>query len=186
MSEGTLLLIFVTLQRWGEFHWDRDNTRRLVAQGAVEVARTHYPLLIIVHAGWLAGVWLVGYDRPIELPFLVAFLIVEVGRAWVLWSLGRRWTTRIIVLPGAPLVAAGPYRLTKHPNYVIVAAEMVLVPARPRSTRLCAGGGRDLHRLDHVRAYSGREHRAGAARSAQRRVGQPRRAVVSLPPAREP
>jgi len=128
MSEGTLLLIFVTLQRWGEFHWDRDNTRRLMAQGAVEVARTHYPLLIIVHAGWLAGVWLVGYDRPIEVPFLVAFLIVEIGRAWVLWSLGRRWTTRIIVLPGAPLVAAGPYRLTKHPNYVIVAAEMVLVP----------------------------------------------------------
>lgn len=128
MSEGTLLLIFVTLQRWGEFHWDRDNTRRLVAQGAVEVARSHYPLLIIVHAGWLAGVWLVGYDRPIEVPFLIAFLIVEVGRAWVLWSLGRRWTTRIIILPGAPLVAAGPYRLTKHPNYVIVAAEMVLVP----------------------------------------------------------
>lgn len=57
MSEGTLLLIFVTLQRWGEFHWDRDNSRRLIAKGAVELARSHYPLLIIVHAGWLIGLW---------------------------------------------------------------------------------------------------------------------------------
>jgi methyltransferase len=64
----------------------------------------------------------------VVVPFLAAFLVVELGRAWVLWSLGSRWTTRIIILPGAPLVAAGPYRLLKHPNYVIVAAEMALVP----------------------------------------------------------
>jgi methyltransferase len=64
----------------------------------------------------------------VVVPFLLAFLVVELGRAWVLWSLGTRWTTRIVILPGAPLVAAGPYRLVKHPNYVIVAAEMVLVP----------------------------------------------------------
>jgi len=128
MPEGTLLLLFVTLQRWGEFHWDRDNTRRLMAKGAVEIGRAHYPLMIVIHAGWLAGLWVAGYDRPVDGLFLIAFLLVELGRAWVLWSLGRRWTTRIVVLPGAPLVAAGPYRLVKHPNYVIVAAEMVLVP----------------------------------------------------------
>jgi methyltransferase len=128
MPEGTLLLVFVTLQRWAEFHWDRHNTRRLMAQGAVERGQSHYPLMVLVHAGWLAGLWLVGYDRAITMPFLVAFLIAELGRAWVLWSLGRRWTTRIVILPEAPLVAAGPYRLVKHPNYVIVAAEMVLVP----------------------------------------------------------
>ena len=128
MTEGMLLLVFVTLQRWAEFHWDRHNTRQLMIQGAIELGQSHYPLIIAIHAGWLAGLWLVGFDRDIVMPFLIAFLVVELGRAWVLWSLGRRWTTRIIILPDAPLVAEGPYRLVKHPNYVIVAAEMVLVP----------------------------------------------------------
>jgi methyltransferase len=128
MPDGTLLLLFVTLQRWAEFIWDRRNTRRLLARGAVERGQNHYPLMIAVHTGWLAGLWWIGYGSVIVWPLLAAFLVIEIGRAWVLWSLGRRWTTRIIILPGAPLVAAGPYRLLKHPNYVIVAAEMVLVP----------------------------------------------------------
>ena len=68
MPEGLLLLVFVTLQRWAEFHWDRHNTRRLMGQGAVELGVSHYPLMIVVHAGWLAGLWLVGYDRPVEVP----------------------------------------------------------------------------------------------------------------------
>lgn len=84
MPDGMLLLLFVTLQRWGEFVWDRHNTRRLVAQGAVEAGQTHYPVIIAVHAGWLAGLWLVGYDGAILWHFLVAFLVVELGRAWVL------------------------------------------------------------------------------------------------------
>lgn len=128
MPEGTFLLAFVTLQRWAEFHWDRANRARLMDQGAVEIAAAHYPLLIAIHAGWLAAIWLVGYDRPVDPIYLAAFLIVELGRAWVLWTLGRRWTTRIIILPGAPMIAAGPYRLVKHPNYLIVALEMALVP----------------------------------------------------------
>jgi len=58
----------------------------------------------------------------------VAFLLLQIGRYWVLATLGRRWTTRVIVLPGAPLIERGPYRLMRHPNYAIVAGELTLVP----------------------------------------------------------
>jgi len=72
--------------------------------------------MIAIHAGGLAGVWLLGWDRPVNLARLALFGVIEIGRYWVLWSLGRVWSTRIIVLSGAPMVASGPYRLFKHPN----------------------------------------------------------------------
>jgi methyltransferase len=84
--------------------------------------------MILVHASWLAGLWALGYDRAVVPAYLVAFLVLHLGRYWVLATLGRRWTTRVIVLPGAPLIESGPYRLMRHPNYVIVAGELMLVP----------------------------------------------------------
>ena len=66
--------------------------------------------------------------RPVDPPLLVLFTMLQLGRAWVILTLGGRWTTRVIVVPGEVLVAHGPYRWLRHPNYVIVAAEMAVVP----------------------------------------------------------
>ena len=128
MNAATALLIFVTLQRFAEFVWDLQNTHRLRAAGGIEVGGLHYPAMMLVHAAWLAGLWPLGYDQPVIPIYIVAFLLLQIGRYWVLATLGRRWTTRVIVVPGAPLVESGPYRLIRHPNYVIVAGELVLVP----------------------------------------------------------
>lgn len=128
MSWSILVLALVTLQRLGELVLARRNTRRLLAQGAHEVAPEHYPLIVVMHAAWLAGLWWLAWDRPIQWPWLAVFLVLQALRVWVLASLGPRWTTRIIVLPGAPLVAKGPYRFLPHPNYVVVAGEILALP----------------------------------------------------------
>jgi methyltransferase len=123
-----LLLSLVTAQRLGELWVARRNTQRLMAQGAHEVAPGHYPLIVALHALWLAGLWYLAWDRPLNLALAVAFLGLEGLRVWVLASLGARWTTRIIVLPGAPLVRKGPYRFLPHPNYAVVAGEILVLP----------------------------------------------------------
>jgi methyltransferase len=128
MNLAWAVLTFVTAQRFVEFVWDWQNTHRLRAVGAVEFGGAHYPAMILVHAGWLAGLWVLGHDQPVVPAYIIAFLLLQIGRYWVLATLGRRWTTRVIVLPGAPLIESGPYRLMRHPNYAIVAGELVLVP----------------------------------------------------------
>jgi methyltransferase len=123
-----VVLALVTLQRLGELALARRNTRRLLAQGAHEVSPEHYPLIVAMHAAWLAGLWWLGWDRPIAWPWLVVFLVLQGLRVWVLATLGQRWTTRIIILPGAPLVAKGPYRFLSHPNYAVVIGEIAALP----------------------------------------------------------
>ena len=125
-----MILGLVTLQRLGELALSRRNTERLRARGAYEVAPGHYPLIVILHAAWLAGLWFIVMGRPADViwPWLFVFLILQVLRVWVIATLGERWTTRIVVLPGTPLVRSGPYRFVKHPNYCIVAAEMLVLP----------------------------------------------------------
>jgi methyltransferase len=122
------ILGFVTAQRLIELPIAAANTRRLLAAGGREVAPRHYPAIVAVHALWLACLWWFAPGRPINLPLLGLFVVVEVGRVWVLRTLGPRWTTRIIVVPGERLVARGPYRFVDHPNYVVVAAEIALLP----------------------------------------------------------
>ena len=128
MTLSIALLAFITVQRLGELVLAERNTRRLKAKGAYEVGREHYPLIVVLHASWLAGLWLLGWNRPVNLWFLGAFAAVEALRVWTLVSLGERWTTRIIVLPGAPLVRRGPYRFMSHPNYLVVVLEIALAP----------------------------------------------------------
>ena len=123
-----LVLALVTLQRLGELLLAERNTRRLLAQGAQEVGRGHYSFIVAVHAGWLIALWLLGPGPPIHLFPLVLYVALQVARVWVIATLGTRWTTRIIILPGAPLVRHGPYRWLDHPNYVIVAAEIAVLP----------------------------------------------------------
>jgi methyltransferase len=128
VSLASLILSLVTLQRLGELVLSRHNTRQLLARGAVEVGAGHYPLIVAVHAGWLIALWVCGRDQQVSLVALAAYLALQGMRVWVLLSLGPRWTTRIIVPPGEPLIASGPYRHLSHPNYVVVVGEIALLP----------------------------------------------------------
>ena len=128
MMLAILLLVFVTAERLAELWWARSNTRRLLAQGAIEHAPGHYPLIVLLHAAWLAGVWLLGWAGPVSIGWLLVFLGLQAARMWVLLTLGRRWTTRIIVVPGESLIRTGPYRFVKHPNYLVVAGEIAVLP----------------------------------------------------------
>ena len=123
-----LVLALVTLQRLGELWLAERNTNRLLAKGAHEVGRGHYPFMVAVHAGWLAALWLLGPGPPVHVIPLIVYAALQVVRVWVIATLGERWTTRIIILPGEPLVRHGPYRWLDHPNYLIVIAEIAVLP----------------------------------------------------------
>ena len=123
-----LILAAVTAERIAELAWARRNTAALIRQGAKEVGAGHYPLIVLLHAFWLAGRWISAPGRPVNWAFLVLFGLLQLARLWVLWTLGRRWTTRIIVLPGEPLVARGPFRFMRHPNYAVVMLEIAVLP----------------------------------------------------------
>ena len=125
---AVFILALVTLQRLGELVLARRNTLRLLAAGAVERAPQHYPYMVALHAAWLAGLWALAPGRPVDPFLLAAYAGLQVLRVWVLATLGRRWTTRILILPGAPLVRRGPYRFLAHPNYAVVVGEIALLP----------------------------------------------------------
>ena len=118
----------MTLERLVELLHANRNTRRLLARGAREHAPGHYPLIVAVHALWLAALWWLAPSQPVDGFWLALFVLIELMRAWVLITLGRRWTTRIIVLPGEPLVRSGPYRFVNHPNYWVVIGEIAVLP----------------------------------------------------------
>jgi methyltransferase len=128
LTSAELILAAVTLQRAGELVVSRNNTRKLMARGAVEVAPAHYPLIVAVHAAWLISLWVFGRHQPVNAIAFACYLVLQGFRIWVLRTLGARWTTRIIVLPEQPLVSAGPYRFLSHPNYAVVAGEIAVLP----------------------------------------------------------
>ena len=99
-SGAVALLAFVTLQRLAELAWARRNTARLRAAGGIEYGREHFPLMIGFHGVWLAGLWALGYDEPVRPVFLGLFVLLQMRAYWVLATLGRRWTIRVIVVPG--------------------------------------------------------------------------------------
>jgi methyltransferase len=125
---GAILLAFLTAQRLAELWWARRNEARLFAAGGVEYGRSHFALMVLLHSAWLARLWLLAYDHSVDPIFLGLFVVLQILRLWVLITLGRRWTIRIIVIPGEQLVARGPYRLLHHPNYAIVSGEIAVVP----------------------------------------------------------
>lgn len=127
-GSGAALLGFVTLQRIVELWWARQNERRLFAAGGVEYGRSHLLLMVILHAAWLIGMWRLAYDRPLDPLFFAIVVVLQIARFWVLVTLGRRWTIRVIVVPGEKLIARGPYRLLQHPNYAVVTGEFAAVP----------------------------------------------------------
>jgi methyltransferase len=124
-----LLLALVALARLLELGLARRNTRRLLAAGAIEAGRGHYPLIVAVHAAWfLALLLFVPPSRAPQWPWLGLFLLLQPLRIWVIATLGRLWTTRVVSLPQAALVRAGPYRFLRHPNYLIVELELISFP----------------------------------------------------------
>jgi methyltransferase len=122
------ILGFVTLQRLLEMQLAEAHSRRLLADGAVEHGREHYAFIVALHAAWLAALWWWAPGRPISVPLLILFALLQAGRVWVIRSLGERWTTRIIVKRDAPLVRRGPYRFVDHPNYLVVIGEIAVLP----------------------------------------------------------
>ena len=136
MGEGAWLVAFLIAQRLIELCVAQLNTRRLRGMGGIEFGAAHYPLIVILHATWIVGLLILGHDRVIDPFWLSVFIVLQIGRLWVIASLGRRWTTRVIVLPGAATVARGPYRWLRHPNYLIVALEIRRGSAGPWTTGL--------------------------------------------------
>jgi len=128
VSLASVILVLVTLQRLGELALSRYNTSKLKARGAIEVGADHYPLVVAVHTAWLITLWVCGRDQDVNLVAIALFIALQGLRLWILATLGPRWTTRIIVLPGEPLVTSGPYRYFAHPNYAVVVAEIGLLP----------------------------------------------------------
>ena len=129
MSPLYWLIALVAAERLVALALARRNTRRLMSGGGVEHGARHYPLIVTLHTTWLASLALLGdAQAPIEWPFLALFAALQAARVWVLASLGRFWTTRVIAVPGAPLVRRGPYRFMRHPNYAVVVGEIAVLP----------------------------------------------------------
>jgi len=129
MNFAIALIAIVAIQRLLETIYAARNARALLGSGGVEIGREHYPLIVALHGCWLIALVLaLPGDPPIHLAPLVLFLMLQALRIWVIATLGRYWTTRIITLPGAPLIRHGPYRFLRHPNYLIVVGEIAALP----------------------------------------------------------
>jgi methyltransferase len=128
MNLALLVLALVTLQRASELVMARRNTRALMAKGGVEHGSSHYPVMVALHASWLAGLWWFGWNAEVNLVLLAVYGLLQLFRLWILLSIGKRWTTRIITVSGETLVARGPYRFIRHPNYLLVFFEVPLLP----------------------------------------------------------
>ncbi len=128
MTGAVVLLACVTLGRLAELMLARRNTAGLLARGGIELSPGHYPAIVVMHTAWLAALWIFGAGQPVHLGWLAVFAALQVLRVWVLGTLGSRWTTRIIVVPGETLVSRGPYRFVSHPNYLVVIGEIAVLP----------------------------------------------------------
>ena len=123
------IVLFVIAQRLAELVIAKRNTARLLAEGAVEHSPGHYPVIVLLHTAWLAALlWLALQNPPVHPVLIAVFAVLQAGRVWILATMGRFWTTRIISLPGAPLVRTGPFRLCRHPNYLVVFLEIIVLP----------------------------------------------------------
>ena len=125
-----VIIILVALQRLYEMKLAGQNTKQLLSQGAKEYFPKHYILFVILHSTWLLVLFFYSltYNLPIYIIPLIIYLIIQFLRFWTLKSLGSYWTTKIISLPGAPLVKSGPYKYIKHPNYIIAFLEILILP----------------------------------------------------------
>lgn len=130
----TVLVALVGLERIAELVVSTRNARWSMEHGGVESGLGHYPFMVVLHTGLLVGAlaeaWLRRPDVPSVLAWSMLALVLasQALRWWCITTLGRRWNTRVIVVPGLPPVRSGPYRLFRHPNYVAVVVEGVALP----------------------------------------------------------
>jgi methyltransferase len=163
LSRAGLLVTVLTVQRFGELVYARRNERALRRRGARESGRAHYPLMVALHAAWLASMAIEARscDR-FRRSWLVLFAAAQVLRYSSIRALGPQWTTRVLVDETRRPVVAGPYRFLSHPNYVAVAVEIVAAPASIGASRTAGVFGiLDLLLL---------RHRIGVEKSARHRV----------------
>jgi methyltransferase len=140
MGLAQWLIVAVAIQRLGELVLARRNTKNLLAAGGMESGADHYWLIVGLHSAWLAVIFVaISADAAVNWWLVSAFGVLQIGRIWVIASLGRFWTTRIITVPGAPLVRRGPYRWMRHPNYLIVAGEIAVLPLAFGAWRIALG-----------------------------------------------
>ena len=142
MGLAQIVTLLVALQRLAELGYARRNTRRLLAADGVEHGAGHYPLFVVLHGAWLAALFvLVPAEAPADWGLLGLYGLLQLGRLWVIASLGGRWTTRVIAVPGAPRVTRGPYRFLRHPNYLVVALEIPVLPLAFGAWQIALGFG---------------------------------------------
>jgi methyltransferase len=127
-----LLILAVSVERLAELAVSKRNLAWSMARGGREYGFAHYPALVALHAGLLVGCVVEAPHRPfvpaLGWTMLILVLLSQALRWWCIVTLGPRWNTRVIVVPGLPLVTAGPYRWFKHPNYVAVVVEGIAIP----------------------------------------------------------
>ena len=128
-----IIIAIVIIQRLVELIIAKRNEKWMRSQGAFEAGAGHYPIMVSMHMAFFISLILevLVIDRPLSplwIPLLSLFLIAQIARIWCLTSLGKFWNTKIIILPGADVVKKGPYQFIRHPNYVIVATELLVLP----------------------------------------------------------
>ena len=129
MTLAAVILLFVALQRGFELIYSARNTARIRQRGGIESGRGHYPFMVLLHAVWLLAIAAgVTRDPVVRLVPLAIFAALQILRVWVIVTLGPFWTTRVMSVPGEPLVRRGPYRYVRHPNYLIVIGEIAALP----------------------------------------------------------
>jgi len=128
-----VLLLFLIAERMLELRAANRNFRRLLEMGGREFGARHYPAIVAMHAAFFASLVIEFLARGFPLaPFwpvaLAVFALAQALRFWTRHTLGKRWTTRVVAIPGEQLVASGPFRFARHPNYIAVALELFSVP----------------------------------------------------------
>ena len=126
-----LFILFVILLRIGELVLSNRNGKWLLQNGAVEYGKRHYPFIVTLHILFIISL-IIEYTLRQAVSFslfmLIFYFLLLAFKAWVIFSLGKFWNTRIYHIPDIPLVRKGPYNYFKHPNYLIVIAEIAVIP----------------------------------------------------------
>jgi methyltransferase len=126
-----IFITFFIIQRLSELLIARRNERWLLAKGAVQYGREHYPFMIALHTLFIGSIiteYILRGEPPIDWIFLLVFIAVLSFKFWALYSLGKYWNTKIYRIPGIRPVKKGPYKFLKHPNYMEVVCEIAVIP----------------------------------------------------------
>ena len=134
LAAFVVVVLLVAVERLAELVVSKRNAAWSLSRGGVETGRGHYPVMVVLHTGFLAAMLVEAFVRRPEVPstlawsMLVLVVAAQVLRWWCIATLGSRWNTRVIVVPGLAPVRSGPYRWLSHPNYVAVVVEGVALP----------------------------------------------------------